>query len=69
MREQRRRRALVIEVKWADKNADLEKECREALDQIERKQYVKNLYLEGFTTVLCYGAAFLGKNCLVKLKK
>lgn len=69
IKEQRRRRALVIEVKWSGKkeNGDsLEKECADALQQIEREQYKKNLELEGYKSVLCYGAAFRGKTCLIK---
>ncbi|MCD8395964.1 MAG: hypothetical protein LUD12_02030 [Lachnospiraceae bacterium] len=45
----------------------LESKCQEALDQIERMQYARNLWIEGFRTVLCYGAAFLGKDCLIRL--
>ena len=70
IKEQRRRRALVIEVKWSGKKENgnsLEKECADALQQIEKKQYKKNLELEGYKTVLCYGAAFRGKTCLIKL--
>lgn len=65
IKERRHRRAIVIEIKWAAQG-DLEKECLEALDQIKEKQYVKNLQLEGYRTILCYGAAFTGKSCLVK---
>lgn len=68
IKEQRHRRALVIEVKWSGKKGDsLEKECADALTQIEKAQYKKNLELEGYTNVLCYGAAFRGKLCLIKL--
>ncbi|MCC8152640.1 MAG: ATP-binding protein [Lachnospiraceae bacterium] len=69
IRERRHRRAIVIEVKWPGKkkSSTLESECREALDQIERMQYAKNLQIEGYRTVLCYGAAFLGKDCLIRL--
>lgn len=70
VKEQRRRRALVIEAKWPGKKGEgnnLEKECADALEQIEREQYAKNLQLEGYTSVLCYGAAFRGKTCLIKL--
>ena len=69
IKEQRRRRALVIKVKWSGKkgNGDsLEKECADALQQIEKEQYKKSLELEGYKTVLCYGAAFRGKTCLIK---
>lgn len=70
IKEQRRRRALVIEVKWSgkkDNGNSLEKECADALEQIEKEQYKKNLELEGYKTVLCYGAAFRGKRCLINL--
>ena len=62
------RRAIVIEAKWTGKNgAALEKSCDDALKQIKEKQYMKNLLDEGYKTVLCYGAAFRGKLCLIKL--
>ena len=67
VKEQRHRRALVIEVKWPNKGADLEKECREALGQIREKQYARQLRIEGYKTILCYGAAFLGKECVIKV--
>lgn len=67
IKEQRRRRALVIEVKWSrNENSSLEKECTDAIKQIEKEQYQKNLQLEGYQSVLCYGAAFRGKTCLIK---
>lgn len=67
VKEQRRRRAIVIEAKWLrEKDGSLEKECADALDQIQEKQYMRNLQLEGYTTVMCYGAAFRGKTCLIK---
>lgn len=47
--------------------SDLEKECAAALEQIEKKQYKRNLQLEGYTAILCYGAAFLGKTYLIRL--
>ena len=68
IRERNRRRAIVIEAKWTGKNGDtLEKCCEEALQQIKKKQYMKNLLDEGYQTVLCYGAAFRGKLCMIKL--
>lgn len=62
------RSAIVIEVKWPGKEGySLESACNDALKQIEEKQYMGNLQLEGYTTIYCYGAAFLGKTCLIKL--
>lgn len=68
VRDQEHRRAIVIEIKWQGRDdSDLKKECEAALKQIEDKKYGKNLRLEGYTTILCYGAAFHGKTCLIKL--
>ena len=68
VKDQSHRRVLVIEVKWPGKSGQsLEKECADALNQIKEKQYMKNLQIEGYTTVLCYGAAFHGKTCLIRL--
>lgn len=68
IKEQSRRRAIVIETKWTGKRGDsLERECADALEQIKEKQYMKKLQTEGYMTVLCYGAAFCGKTCLIKL--
>lgn len=62
------RRVIVIEVKWSGKEGySLENACDDALKQIEEKQYMRNFQLEGYTTIYCYGAAFLGKTCLIKL--
>ncbi|MDY3918198.1 MAG: AAA family ATPase [Candidatus Limivivens sp.] len=68
VKDQSHRRVLVIEAKWPGKSGrSLEKECADALNQIKEKQYMKNLQIEGYTTVLCYGAAFFGKTCLIRL--
>ena len=68
IKEPSRRRAIVIEAKWTGKHGDdLEKCCDDALKQIKKKQYMKNLLDEGYKTVLGYGAAFRGKLCLIKL--
>lgn len=55
---------IVIEVKYAENNA-LEAGCREALEQIEKKDYTAFLIEEGMTTIIKYGVAFFKKNCRV----
>lgn len=67
VKERHHRRAIVIEAKWSGKGFDLETECEGALKQIQERQYTRQLQTEGFETILCYGAAFHGKECLVKL--
>lgn len=68
VKDQQHRRAIVIEAKWSGKGGSgLEKDCADALRQIEEKQYMRNLLEEGYTSVLCYGAAFFRKICLIKL--
>ncbi len=61
-------RAIVIEVKWPGKDTgiSLESKCEEAISQIKEKQYAEGLIAEGFEEVLCYGAAFLEKKCLIR---
>ena len=66
VKERRLRRAIVIEAKWHDKGSNLQKECADTLKQIEDKQYTRQLQMEGYRKILCYGAAFQGKDCLIK---
>lgn len=59
------RRAIIIEVKRSEKEEMMQKDCKKALEQIRQKQYAKS-FLKGYRTVLCYGAAFFEKECLIK---
>lgn len=65
----RRKTAYVLEFKVAKKFADLEKMAEKALEQIEEKQYVKEVEDDGYQTVIRYGIAFFGKDCLVKMER
>ena len=66
IKDRRNRRAVVIEAKIASSEDRLETECREALKQIEEKQYVRKIERSGFRKVVRYGIAFYKKECLVK---
>lgn len=66
VKDRRNRRAIVIEVKWSKDKAAMEKDCEAALQQIEERQYAGKIEAEGYRTVLCYGAVFYKKDCLVK---
>lgn len=59
---------IVIEVKYPD-NADLEAGCMEALEQIEKQNYVEELRDAGMKTILKYGIACYKKNCRVLLQQ
>ena len=59
------RRALIIEAKKSKREADLDKDCDEAIDQIITEKYAEGLY--GYEQILCYGVAFFQKQAKVKL--
>lgn len=63
--DKRNRRAILIEAKKADSEADMKAKCKEAFDQIREKQYARDM-LSGYREVLCYGMAFFRKSCLVE---
>lgn len=59
---------IVIEVKYAQ-DAELESECQNALKQIERLGYARQLLEEGMRIILKYGIACYKKRCRVILEK
>jgi len=59
------RRAMIIETKKSDSAAEMENDCRKALEQIVDEEYARNLD-EGYETVLCYGIAFFKKTALIR---
>lgn len=61
----RKGRAMVLELKVAGSIAQMEEKCREALRQIEEKQYEKELLGEGYPVVEKYGICFYRKECMV----
>ncbi len=67
LERRRHKLAVIIEVKVADKFADLDKKCSEALVQIEKKQYDMKLKQDCYQKILKYGVAFYQKSCCVKL--
>lgn len=52
---------LVMEFKVAEREADLEEKAREALAQIEERDYLAEFAAQGIETVWRYGVAFCGK--------
>ena len=58
------RRAIVIEAKKSQKEADMDADCDEALRQIAGQKYAEGLY--GYEQIFCYGIAFFQKKARVK---
>ena len=66
---QKRKIAVIIEIKIAEKYSDLDKKCEEALKQIEDKQYEAELKEQSYNNIIKYGIAFCSeKVCKVKKK-
>jgi len=64
----RRKTAFVMEFKVAGKFQELDRKAEEALQQIADRQYVRELNDDGYASVVRYGIAFFGKDCLVKME-
>lgn len=57
---------MVLELKYSKTENALDKECDDALQQIEDKNYDQELRDKGYTKILKYGIAFYHKKCRVK---
>lgn len=66
IKDRKNRRAVVIEAKWADSEIHLEKECINALKQINEKKYTIKLEHSGYNKVGKLGISFWQKKCMVK---
>ena len=58
--------AIIIELKTAKNEDELENKCQEALEQIEKNKYDMYLRKENFKNIIKYGIAFCGKRCFIK---
>ena len=65
LKDEDNRRAIIIEAKKSEKEAEMDKDCDEAIDQIISGKYAEGLY--GYEQILCYGVAFFQKQAEVKL--
>ncbi len=61
------RPAVILELKRARTYTEMEKLCKEALQQIDQKHYDAALIEEGYPLILKYGICFCKKSCMVKL--
>lgn len=67
IKDRKNRRAIVIEAKAAESKGMMQRECLDALRQIEKRQYAEKVERSGFKTVIRQGMAFWKKRCLVKI--
>lgn len=65
VKDRKTRKVIIIEVKHSDSEGEMQKDCQDALRQIDLKKY-SSKYLNGYKTVQCYGAAFFQKKCLIR---
>lgn len=61
------RTGIVIELKYAH-DGNLERACREAVEQIGERKYDEGLKRRGMNKIIKYGIAFYEKNCMVDMK-
>lgn len=59
-------RAIILEVKVADRFQDMERKCEEALRQIEDNRYEYDLRDEGYEDISKYGICFYKKECWIE---
>lgn len=66
--DEAKRRALIIEVKHSVHRDDMKNDCRNAMKQIQVREYAEE-FLEGYQEVTCYGVAFYKKRCIAIAEK
>jgi hypothetical protein len=66
--ETRGRIGIAIEIKYSNTPNNMEEKCKEALEQIEEKQYSLELINDGMTKILKYGIVFNKKSCKVMVQ-
>lgn len=64
-----RGQAVIIELKVAKTYADMEKCCKEAIEQIDEKNYDAELKRDGYKNIKKYGICFYKKECKVQQPK
>lgn len=62
----RKGRAIILEIKVADRYQNMETKAKEALEQIHHQKYRKDLENIGFVDILEYGICFWKKEAIVR---
>lgn len=65
VKDVRKRKALILEIKCSDNEEEMDRDCQKALGQIDARAYAGG-FLHGYREVLCYGIAFYRKQCMLK---
>ena len=65
IKDKKKRRAVIMEMKIADSLENMKKAGERALNQIEEMRYADGMYAQGYQKVLKYGAVFYRKSCLI----
>ena len=65
IKDKKKRRAVIMEMKIADSLENMKKAGKRALNQIEEMRYADSIYAQGYQKVLKYGAVFYRKSCLI----
>lgn len=65
IKDKKKRRVVIMEMKIADSVESMQKAEERALNQIEEMCYADSIYSQGYQKVIKYGAAFYRKSCLV----
>lgn len=65
IKDKKKRRAVIMEMKIADSLENMKKAGERALNQIEEMRYADGMYAQGYQKVIEYGAAFYRKSCLI----
>ena len=65
LKDEINRRAIIVEAKKSEKEADMDRDCDEAIGQITAQKYAEGLY--GYEQIYCYGISFFRKQAKVKL--
>ena len=66
LKDKKNRRAIIIEAKKSYKESEMDKDCKEAIEQIVKEKYAEGL--KGYEEIICYGASFFQKQVMLKLK-
>lgn len=65
IKDKKKRRAVIMEMKIADSVESMQTAEERALNQIEEMRYADGMYAQGYQKVIKYGAAFYRKSCLI----